>query len=78
MRHPNERRRHIRSEGASLLAYSLLTRDSAFLRSFGWKLDLDRASAIENGGFDVHLDQPVQSDPVHDKHCVHDRRTRAS
>jgi hypothetical protein len=27
-----------------------LTRDSAFLRSFGWKLDLDRASAIENGG----------------------------
>jgi hypothetical protein len=27
-----------------------LTRDSAFLRSFGWKLGLDRASAIENGG----------------------------
>jgi hypothetical protein len=27
-----------------------LTRDSAFLRSFGWTMDLDRASAIENGG----------------------------
>jgi hypothetical protein len=27
-----------------------LTRDSAFLRSFGWKLDLDPASAVENGG----------------------------
>jgi len=27
-----------------------LTRDSAFLRSFGWKLDLSRESAIENGG----------------------------
>ena len=36
-----------RSIALSLLP---LTRDSAFLRSFGWTLDLDRASAIENGG----------------------------
>jgi hypothetical protein len=34
----------------SAAAVPPLTKDSTFLRSFGWKLDLDRASAMENGG----------------------------